>query len=194
MLVPTRPFLAAQGGRGFTGEGWETNTDYDLIGDPRAVKGGVLRQAMMTDFPATFQFYGPNISEWNLSLYEMVYEGLLYLHPTTLQDIPGLPPLADIRRPPHIPVPYQPQCALVRRYARRCGRRRGRLAALGGQVAAGPGEEPDLQQLEPPVAESKYIVSVRAKTEDWQNFMHRLRSAHRRDVHPAGARPERRDR
>ncbi len=31
---------AEQGGRGFTGEGWETNLDYDLIGDPRAVKGG----------------------------------------------------------------------------------------------------------------------------------------------------------
>src|SRR5688572_10345938 len=42
-----------QGGRGFTGEGWETNIDYDLIGDPRAVKGGLLRQAMMVDFPAT---------------------------------------------------------------------------------------------------------------------------------------------
>ncbi len=35
---------AEQGGKGFTGEGWETNTDFDLIGDPRAVKGGVLRE------------------------------------------------------------------------------------------------------------------------------------------------------
>ena len=32
------------GGRGFTGEGWETNTEYDLIGDPRAVKGGTIRE------------------------------------------------------------------------------------------------------------------------------------------------------
>src|SRR6185295_14695268 len=29
---------AEQGGRGFKGDGWETNTDFDLIGDPRAVK------------------------------------------------------------------------------------------------------------------------------------------------------------
>ncbi len=35
---------ADQGGRGFTGEGWETNTDYELIGDPRAVKGGAFRE------------------------------------------------------------------------------------------------------------------------------------------------------
>src|SRR5688572_21973390 len=29
---------AEQGGRGFNGEGWQTNTNFDLIGDPRAVK------------------------------------------------------------------------------------------------------------------------------------------------------------
>src|SRR6478736_4493639 len=26
---------AEQGGKGFTGEGWQTNTSYELIGDPR---------------------------------------------------------------------------------------------------------------------------------------------------------------
>src|SRR5258707_1281293 len=36
---------ADQGGKGFTGEGWETNTNFDLIGDPHAVKGGMLREA-----------------------------------------------------------------------------------------------------------------------------------------------------
>src|SRR3970282_1173428 len=35
---------AEQGGRGFTGQGWQTSTDFDLIGDPRAVKGGVFRE------------------------------------------------------------------------------------------------------------------------------------------------------
>ena len=37
---------AAQGGKGFTGEGWQTNTAFDLIGDPHAVKGGVFRIAV----------------------------------------------------------------------------------------------------------------------------------------------------
>src|SRR6478672_6492433 len=41
---------AEQGGKGFKGEGWQTNTDFDLIGDPRALKGGVLRDAMLS-FP-----------------------------------------------------------------------------------------------------------------------------------------------
>src|SRR5579862_7718251 len=34
---------AEQGGKGFDGKGWQTNTDFDLIGDPHAVKGGVFR-------------------------------------------------------------------------------------------------------------------------------------------------------
>ena len=46
---------AEQGGKGFKGEGWETNTDFDLIGDPRAVKGGELKHANMSDFPSTLR-------------------------------------------------------------------------------------------------------------------------------------------
>src|SRR5438552_15660737 len=30
---------ADQGGRGFIGQGWQTSTDVDLLGDRRAVKG-----------------------------------------------------------------------------------------------------------------------------------------------------------
>ena len=57
---------AEQGGKGFKGDGWETNTDFDLIGDPRAVKGGVLRHANMTDFPVhTSRYFGPNVTAWN---------------------------------------------------------------------------------------------------------------------------------
>src|SRR6266446_1010928 len=41
---------AEQGGKGFKGEGWETNARFDLIGDPRAVKGGYIR-TYMASFP-----------------------------------------------------------------------------------------------------------------------------------------------
>ncbi len=63
------PTVSAElGGRGFTGEGWETNTDYDLIGDPRAVKGGVFREASY-DFPGTLRIDGP---ESNTALNYMI--------------------------------------------------------------------------------------------------------------------------
>src|SRR5262245_34504433 len=54
---------AEQGGKGFKGEGWETNTDFDLIGDPRAVKGGVLRDAVL-DFPGTLRIAGPEANSF----------------------------------------------------------------------------------------------------------------------------------
>src|SRR6185295_18141885 len=49
---------AEQGGKGFKGEGWETYADFDLIGDPRAVKGGVFRDPIL-DFPGTLRMVGP---------------------------------------------------------------------------------------------------------------------------------------
>src|SRR5499426_182648 len=80
---------AEQGGKGFKGEGWQTSMDFDLIGDPRAVKGGVLRDVMYS-FPGTLRMAGP---EWNTSTnYEingLMYESLVGLHPTTLQFMPA---------------------------------------------------------------------------------------------------------
>src|SRR6185436_11666180 len=73
---------ADQGGKGFKGEGWETNTNFDLIGDPRAVKGGVFREYML-GFPGTLRIYGPeNNTSLNFMIQGMVYETLLGLHPT----------------------------------------------------------------------------------------------------------------
>src|SRR4051812_28966412 len=34
---------AEQGGKGFKGKGWQTNTDFNLLGDPRALKGGTFK-------------------------------------------------------------------------------------------------------------------------------------------------------
>ena len=81
---------ADQGGKGFKGDGWETNTSFDLIGDPRAVKGGTLREYQL-DFPSTMRIYGPEVTAFNFYwIQTMVYEGLLGLHPTSLEYIPAL--------------------------------------------------------------------------------------------------------
>jgi ABC-type transport system substrate-binding protein len=81
---------AEQGGKGFTGVGWETNTNFGLIGDPHAVKGGVFR-LYIGDFPGTLRLGGP---EWptttNFAIGNDVYESLLTLDPTTLDYIPAL--------------------------------------------------------------------------------------------------------
>ena len=66
---------AEQGGKGFTGKGWETNTDFDLIGDPHAVKGGVLREWTIPIFPARCAWPVLNgIRTVNYEIFPMVYE------------------------------------------------------------------------------------------------------------------------
>ena len=81
---------AEQGGKGFTGQGWETNTDFELLGDPRAAKGGILRDALL-DFPGTLRIDGPEYnSQFNYGVTAMVYERLLDIDTTTLNFIPQL--------------------------------------------------------------------------------------------------------
>src|SRR5436190_2657754 len=80
---------AEQGGKGFKGDGWETNTNFDLIGDPHAVKGGAFRQHLI-DYPGTVRIWGPDTSTLNFQIQAMTSEVLLGLHPTTLEYIPGL--------------------------------------------------------------------------------------------------------
>ena len=164
---------AEQGGRGFTGEGWETNADYDLIGDPRAVKGGTLKQAMMTDFPSTLRYYGPNVTAWNQMLHGMVYETLLGLHPTTLDWMPALAThwrISDdkqtfrFRLDPNArfsdgtPVTSEDVIAS--------------WALTVDKGLQDPARTLVYSNFERPVAESRYLVSVRAKTVNWQNFLY----------------------
>src|SRR4029077_16327793 len=81
---------AEQGGKGFKGDGWQTNATYELIGDPRAIRGGTFREYEL-DFPSTLRVYGPEANTvLNLMIQSTVYEQLLYLHPNTLDYIPGL--------------------------------------------------------------------------------------------------------
>ncbi len=162
---------ADQGGKGFTGEGWETNADYDLIGDPRAVKGGVYREGIL-DFPTTLRYYGPNVTAWNQMVQAMVYETILGLHPTTYEYIPGLASHWQIsedkktfrfRIDPNArwsdgaPVTAEDVVASWKLTVDKTLQDPGRLVMFS--------------KFEQPVAESKYIVSVKSKTESWQDFL-----------------------
>jgi microcin C transport system substrate-binding protein len=164
---------AEQGGKGFTGQGWETNTDFDLIGDPRAVKGGALRHANMTDFPSTLRYYGPNITAWNQMVNAMVYETLLNLHPTSLQYMPGLATHWQIS---------QDKLTFRFRIDPNARFSDGTAVTAADVVASwklvvdkslqDPGQTIVFSNFEAPVAESRYIVSVKAKTVNWQNLLY----------------------
>jgi microcin C transport system substrate-binding protein len=158
---------AEQGGIGFKGEGWQTNTAFDLIGDPRAIKGGVFREGM-PDFPATLRLVGPNVSVWNQMLHGLVYESLLGLHPTTLEYIPVIathwqmsPDTLNykFRIDPNArfndgtPVTSEDVIASWK--------------LLTDKSVQDPIRNAMFSRFEQPVAESKYIVSVKSKEPGW---------------------------
>ncbi|MBC8485081.1 MAG: hypothetical protein H8D45_03465, partial [Bacteroidetes bacterium] len=58
------PNVSAElGGDGFTGEGWETKTDYNLLGTPEAVKGGSVVMSI-PDFPSTLRTEGKDANSY----------------------------------------------------------------------------------------------------------------------------------
>ncbi len=165
---------AEQGGKGFTGEGWETNVDFDLSGDPRALPGGVIRQAMY-DFPGTLRIHGP---EWNSSFNynitgPLLYETLLGLHPTSSEYIPGLATHWQISDDK---MNYRFRINPHARWADGNPVVAEDVVATWNFVMDKGLQDPSSQlvygKFERPVAESKYIVSVKSKQLNWRNFLY----------------------
>ncbi|MGE0393292.1 MAG: extracellular solute-binding protein [Vicinamibacterales bacterium] len=164
---------AEQGGKGFTGEGWQTNASYELVGDPRAVKGGTFREFVL-DFPGTLRVEGPESNTaLNYMIGPMVYESLLTVHPTTLDYIPVL---ATHWQVSDDKLTYRYRINPNARWAD------GRPIVADDVVASwmfkmdkglqDPSNEMTFGKFEKPVAESKYIVSVKSKQLNWRNFLY----------------------
>ncbi len=163
---------AEQGGKGFKGEGWETNTSFDLIGDPHALKGGMLRDHMI-DFPGTLRMAGP---EWNgpvnYTINSLVYETLLNLHPTTLQYIPSI---ATHWKIDPDKMTYRFRIDPNARFSDGAPVTSEDVIAswkfLTDKTLQDLYYFTEMSKLEMPVAESKYIVRIKAKQLGWQNFL-----------------------
>jgi microcin C transport system substrate-binding protein len=162
---------AEQGGRGFTGDGWETSTDYDLIGDPRAVKGGVFREWEL-DFPGTMRIYGPETYAFNHGVMRLVYESLLDLHPTTLSFIPSIATHWQISPDRQT---YRFRINPNARFADGQPVTAADVVASWKLVMDKGLQEPNyrimLERLSEPVADSRYLVTVRSRELNWQNFL-----------------------
>jgi microcin C transport system substrate-binding protein len=164
---------AEQGGKGFKGDGWQTNTDFDLIGDPRAVKGGVFKEYQLY-FPGTLRVYGPesNLADWAL-LQNVTYETLLSLHPTTLEYIPALATHWQVSPDK---LTYRYRIDPNARFSDGVPVTAEDVVATWSFVMDKSLQEP-MQELvfgkfDKPVAESKYIVRVHCKVLNWRNFLY----------------------
>ncbi|HEY7446709.1 MAG TPA: extracellular solute-binding protein [Vicinamibacterales bacterium] len=164
---------AEQGGKGFTGEGWETNADYDLIGDPRAVKGGVFREFQL-DFPTTLRLNGPEANTvLNSMIGGMAYETLLGLHPTTLDYIPVLATHWQIS-PDKMTYRFRidPNARFSDGQPVTADDVIASWALMVDKGLQDPMTELVYTKYDKPVAESRYIVRVTSKVLNWRNFLY----------------------
>ncbi len=164
---------AELGGPGFTGEGWQTATEYPIVGDPAARKGGTVRQVIY-DWPATLRQCGQGWNDYvNYIISGLCYESLISVHPVTLEFIPSLAThwqIADDQ------MTYRFRINPAARWSD------GHEVTAEDVVATirlktDPGiQDPSaaftLGKMEKPRAISKYIVEVKVKDRNWRNFLY----------------------
>lgn len=164
---------AEDGGKGFTGDGWETNEDYNTLGNPDAIKGGQITLSIPS-FPATLRTVGKESNSYfNRAAESMMYEALLSLDPITEEFMPLLATHwkmsedkkqfwfrinPDARWADGKPVTSEDVIATWKLLVDP-----GILEAYTNIL---------YQTYEEPVAESKYIVSVKTKDLNWRQFLY----------------------
>ena len=159
---------------GFKTYEWSQQTDKTYFGDPKAIKGGTFNY-IHSLFPRTMRVIGQNSSQVlnQRTIASLCYEGLLKQHPTTLDFIPGLASHwfisedkmtfkfrinPDARWWDGNPVTAEDVIAT--------------WDLRMDETILSPFEQITYGKFERPVAESKYIVSVQAKTVNWRNFLY----------------------
>ncbi|MBT3251586.1 MAG: hypothetical protein HN729_04080 [Candidatus Marinimicrobia bacterium] len=172
---------AKDGGKGFEaiseGLGFITYTpkpeDLQFFGDPRAIKGGTLT-SITSRFPATLRTIGQNSNYVENSTIEgLCYEGMITTHPTTLEFIPSLAThwkISDdkmtfwFRLNPKARFSDGTEVTskdVVATYDLRMD-----------ETILFPSSQLVYGKFDRPVAESKYIVSVKCQQLSWRNLLY----------------------
>lgn len=172
---------AEDGGYGFEKiaetQGFKTYTfteeDLKYFGEPEATKGGVLVE-ITPRFPATMRTEGKNSNYLENSVFgQMLYEGLLDIHPVTLEFIPSLAShwkISDDKMKYTFRINPDARWSdgkevtaedIIATYDLRMDET---ILAPSSQLVFG--------KMKRPVAESKYIVSVECRELNWRNFLY----------------------
>ncbi|MBK9333106.1 MAG: ABC transporter substrate-binding protein [Ignavibacteria bacterium] len=162
---------AEMGGNGFTGEGWTTSTEYNTIGDPKAVKGGQIIWSI-PDFPSTLRSVGKDENSYYTRMAQtLMYESLLDSDPVNEDYTPRLATHWQISEDQKV---FKFRINPNARWAD------GKPVIADDYIATFKllldpglltgGDEYYKENFEIPVAESKYIVSIKATKVGWLYF------------------------
>ena len=160
------------GGPGFTGEGWTTSSPGPL-GDPKAVKGGVI-SAAIPNWPENLRRFGTGSNTWlNYLIRDLCYESLCSSHPRTLETLPGLASHWKIS---------DDQMTFEFRIDPRAHWSDGKPVVADDWVATyrlinddtliePMGKATLCDKMHEPKVVSKYMLEVQCKERDWRNFL-----------------------
>jgi microcin C transport system substrate-binding protein len=164
---------AEDGGTGFKGDGWTTNNTYQLFGDANSVKGGMITTAM-DNFPVTLRPIGKDVNmTFNVNANNLLYQHLLEFDNRTDEYIPCLATHwkisadnltfkfrinPDARWADGTPVTAEDVVATWKLYTDE-----GILFPYFNSL---------MGTYEQPKAESKYILTVKSKENNWRQFLY----------------------
>ncbi len=153
---------------------WQTATDYEFFGDPNAKKGGTFRN-YWNEFVPTLRTEGPNTNLQQLTqIFDLVYDRLLQLHPTTLEYVPRLAEYWQISEDKqNFRFRLNPKA----RWADGSEITADDVLASWEQNVLKDRKDPYNNILyegsyEKPVIEDKYTVSVKTKKLNWRLFLY----------------------
>lgn len=162
---------AEMGGNGFTGEGWTTNTNYNVLGDPKAVKGGQINWSI-PDFPATLRLLGKDENSYYTRMAQtLMYEPLVDSDPVNEEYTPRLAThwkISDDKKDFKFRINPNARWADGKPVVADDYIATFKLLLDPGLLTGG--DEYYKENFEMPVAESKYIISIKAKKVGWLYF------------------------
>jgi microcin C transport system substrate-binding protein len=162
---------ADKGGKGFNGEGWTTNSKYNVIGKKDVIKGGKFVSSMPV-FPTSFRGFGKDSNyELNEIFSNLMFESLLNIDPIDKTLYPGLATHwkvaqdsvtftfrlnPDARWADGMPVTSQDFISTYN--------------LLADTTILQPFLNDFAKSFEMPVAESRYIFSIKSKINNWRQL------------------------
>ena len=160
-------------GKDAAGNQYETNLEFPSIGKQGGVpQGGVMTQVLL-DWPATLRMAGQN---WNTSFNyranSLCFEGLLKLHPLTMEWIPSLAThwwISDDKTTYRFRIDPRAKWSDGKPITARDVVATWKLRT--DSKILDPNSNVYYGRLNEPKAISKYLVEVTVKEESWRNFM-----------------------
>lgn len=159
---------------GFQTYVWSEENDGTYFGDPEAKKGGTLNY-IHSLFPRTMRVYGQNSSQVlnSRTIMALCYEPLLGQHPTTLEFVPSLAShwyISDDKM--NFKFRINPDARWWDGNPVTADDIIATWDLQMDETILFPSSQIAFGKFERPVAESKYIVSVKAKSINWRNFLY----------------------